>query len=377
MIKSGMDIFILAGARTPFAAWAGGATGAGVKGGALKPLDPFDLGAAALKAAVAKSGLGAERLDKVVFGNMYAVGPHACYGARYVSHRAGLPESVPGLNVSMACGTGLYAVIAAAQDITLGSSQVVASVGADNVSLVRRDVFVPSFNDISCGLHIAKTAETLAKEYGFSRADQDRWALRSHEAALRAQKRGLFDEEITPTGAVAQDDAVLQNPTADFFAKSEPLFDEPGSAATAANTHAVVDGGSALILASRPATAQPLGRYVSGAVIGLAPARMALGSVLAIRKALELAKLKISDIDLFEINETFAAQMLIDIKELGIPEDKVNVNGGALALGHPFAATGARLVLTLLKELERRGLKRGAASICVGGGLGVAVIVER
>lgn len=372
-----MDIFILAGARTPFATWASGTTGTGVKGGALKPLDPFDLGAAALKGAVSKAALPLEKLDKLVFGNMYAVGPHACYGSRYVAHRAGLPENIPGFNVSLACGTGLYAVIAAAQDIALGASNVIAAVGADNVSLVRRDVFVPSFNDISCGLHIAKTAETLAKDHGFSRQDQDRWARRSHEAALRAQRQGFFNEEITPTGAVQEDDAIQQNPTPDFFAKSEPLFDESGSTATAANTHAIVDGGSALILASAASAAKPLGRYVSGAVISLAPTRMALASVPAIGKALELAKLKISDIDLFEINETFAAQMLIDMKELGIPEEKVNVNGGALALGHPFAATGGRLVLTLLKELERRGLKRGVASICIGGGQGVAVVVER
>lgn len=374
------NILILEGARTPFTTWAGGINGTGVKLGALKPLDPFDLGAAALKEAVSRSGVPADKIDRVVFGIMYAVGANACYGARYVSLRAGLPIEVPGLTVGMACGTGLYAVLSSAETIGAGISQIIATGGSDNVSLVRRDVFVPSFRDLACNEHIAKTAQAMAKEFGVSRADQDRWSLRSHQRALAAQKAGYWSEEIAPVPGASADDNILQNPTPEHFAQAKPLF-EDDPCATSANTHGIVDGGAALVLASengaKAAKAAPLGRYVAGAVVGLEPRRMAYASVVAINSALKNAGLSLRDIDLFEINETFAAQMLIDMKELAIPEEKVNVNGGAIALGHPFGGTGPRLVLTLLKELRRRGLKRGVASICVGGGSGVAVVVER
>lgn len=371
------DIFILEGARTPFAAWAGGARGDGRKGGALRPFDPFDLGAAALKGALAKSGLNPGEVGKLIFGNMYQVGSHACYGARYVSHRAGLPARTPCLAVNLACGTGLQALISAASEIELGRADIVAAAGADNVSLVRRDVFIPSFTDISCGLPIALAAQNSARGAGLSRQQQDRWALISHQRANSARGRGVFAEEIAAVGDVKADDAALPDPRPEFFAGSKSLF-ENGDA-THANTHAIVDGGAALILASGKAAAgrNPLGRYLSGIVIGLPAEKMAFASVDAIGRLLKQINLGIGDIDLFEINETFASQMLIDMKELGIPEEKINVNGGALALGHPFAATGLRLALTLLYELRRRNLKRGIASICIGGGLGVAVAVER
>lgn len=372
---------ILAGARTPFATWAGGTKGDGQKGGMLKEKDPFDLGAEALKGALKNAAIPGEALDRVVFGIMYAVGPHACYGARYVSLRAGVPDSVPAVSVSLACGTGLYAFLHAAQEITSGNSSVLAVGGSDVASLVRRDVFIPSFKDAACGLHIALTSQTMATEHGISRAEQDRWAQQSHQRALRARESGIFAEEIVPVGAVLSDDNILEAPSLEHFASSESLFDA-GASATRANTHGIADGASALIMASEEAANRlgardVLGRYVAGAVIGLPPQRMAYSSVLAIRKALAAANMVVSDIDLFEINETFAAQTLIGLKELGIPEDKVNVNGGALALGHAFAGTGCRLILTLLKELGRRGQRRGLASICIGAGQGVAAIVER
>lgn len=372
---------ILAGARTPFATWAGGTKGDGQKGGSLKDRDPFDLGAEALKGALKNARLPGEALDRVVFGIMYAVGPHACYGARYVSLRAGVPDAVPALSVSMACGTGLYAFNHAAHEIVSGNSRVIATGGSDVASLVRRDVFIPSFKDASCGLHIALTSQTMAAENGISRAEQDRWALQSHTRALKARAQGLFALEIVPVGSVLSDDNILDNPTPEHFAGAESLFDDGGSA-TRANTHGISDGASSLLLASEEAAhalgvSDVLGRYVGGAVIGLPPQRMAYSSVLAIRKALAHTRLVVSEIDLFEINETFSAQTLLGLKELGIPEDKVNVNGGALALGHSFAGTGCRLILTLLKELERRKLRRGLASICIGAGQGVAAIVER
>ncbi len=372
------EIFILSGARTPFTAWSSGVNGKGEKGGKLKPYDPFDLGAAALKGAISRSGLEASALDRLVFGNMYHVGPHACYGARYVGHRAGLTQETPCLTVSCACGTGLQAVISASREIVAGGSQVCGTGGTDNASLIQRKVFVPSFIDISCGLHIAKTAEDLAKEYGFSREDQDRWALRSHSLALKAHAARA--EEIIPVGEVTEDDAILSEPTLKHFSDAELFFKEEGRSVTHANIHGVVDGASALILASgkgaKDSKTAPLGRLLAGEYVGLAPKKMAYASVPAIHRALGSAGLDISDIDLFEINETFAAQVLIDVKELDIPQEKVNVNGGAIALGHPFAGSGCRMVLSLLGELRRRRLKRGVASICVGGAQGIAVVVE-
>ncbi|MBI2070304.1 MAG: thiolase family protein [Elusimicrobia bacterium] len=373
-------VYILTGARTPFAAWASGKTGAGQAGGALKPYDPFDLGAAALKGALEKSGLEPQRLDRVVFGNMYHVGAHACYGGRYVALRAGVPPEIPALTTNMACGAGLHAVLEAAQDVAGGEAALIAAAGADNISLVpRREIFVPSFKDLGCGRAISKTADELAGEFNISREAQDQWALRSHARAGLARRQGRLGDEITPVGATTQDDNMLDEPNLNYFAQSRP-FGDIGSV-TPANTHGLVDGGSALILADEKTThawgKKPLGRILAGAFAATTPERMAWASVPAIRAALKRAGLTIEQIDLFEINETFAAQTLIDIRELDIPEDKVNVNGGSIALGHPFGGTGGRLVLGLLLELGRRGLKRGAASICVGGGQGVAIVVER
>lgn len=372
--------WILAGARTPFAAWAHGKTGDGKPGGALAELDPFDLGAAAAQGALARAGLPAEKIERVVFGNMYHAGAHACYGARYVGLRAGAPESAPCLTVSMACGSGLYALIAAAKDAASGEAGLILTGGADSVSRLRRDVFVPSFTDVSIQRPIGKAAEELAAEYGVTREAQDRWALRSHRLAGEARAAGRLGEELVSAGGASADDAILGASAREAVESAAPAYG-PGGTVTGRNTHAIVDGGSALLLGSEAAMKawgrEPLGRFVAGAVAATPPARMGYASVPAVREALRRASLSAKDVDLFEINETFAAQMLIDMRELGLPEEKVNVNGGSIALGHPFAATGGRLVLGLLLELKRRRLKRGVASICVGGGQGVAVVVER
>ena len=369
------ETLILAGARTPFAAWAHGTTGRGTPGGAFKDLDPFDLGAAALKGALARAGMRPERPGFVAFGNMYQVGPHGCYGARYVTHRAGCRPETTGAAVSLACGTGLLALKTAADAIASGDAEVAAAVGADAPSRLRRDIFVPSFTDISCGLHIAKTAETLAVEQKVSREVLDGWAYRSHFKAK--ESRALLAAEIVPTGGLDSDDAVMEDPNPERFAAARLLFADGSTLMTHANVHGIVDGGAALILSSASAApGRALGRLASTALVGVPPERMAYAAVPAVLQALERARWRVSDVDLWEINETFAAQVLLDAAELRIKEEIINVRGGAIALGHPFGATGLRLVLSLLLELRRRGKRRGCAAISVGGGLGIAACVE-
>lgn len=369
------EVLVLAGARTPFATWSHGVAGNGAPGGALKEFDPQELGAAALAAALTRAGLAPRDLGFAAFGNMYQVGPQGCYGARYVTYRAGCPPETTGVAVSLACGTGLLALTTAAEAVERGEAPYAAAVGADAPSRLRRDVFVPSFHDLSCGKHIARTAQERAAEAGLSREEMDAWALRSHRLALAASARRA--EEIVPFGGVRDDDAILSEPSAGRLAEAKPLFGEGPAVMTHGNVHAIVDGGAALVLASaKTAKGRALGRLVSSALVGVAPERMAYAAVPAARKALERARWRAGEVDLWELNETFAAQVLLDRAELGIDAERVNPNGGALALGHPFGATGVRLVHGLLLELRRRGRRRGVAAISVGGGLGVSVCVE-
>ncbi len=369
------DILIMAGARTPFAAWSFGTTGRGTPGGALKELDPQDLAAAALKGALSAASLAPRDIQFIAFGNMYQVGPYGCYGARYVGHRAGCPAETTGVAVNLACGTGLLAFITAASAISRGEASIAAAVGADTPSRLRRDIFVPSFTDISCGKHIAKTAEERAGEAGLARAAMDAWAWKSHARARAAGK--LRAAEIVPVAGLAEDDAVLEDASPERFATAKHLFSDGTTTMTHANVHGIVDGGAALILTSaKTAKGRALGRLVSSALVGVPPERMAYAAVPAVRKALEQARWRASEVDVWEINETFAAQVLLDQAELAIDTERVNPNGGAIALGHPFGATGVRLVHTLLLELRRRSRRRGVAAISVGGGLGIAVCVE-
>jgi acetyl-CoA C-acetyltransferase len=369
------ETLILAGARTPFATWSHGTTGDGSPGGAFKDSDPFDLGAAALTGALTRSGVAPSELGFVAFGNMYQVGAHGCYGARYVTHRAGCPPEVPGAAVNLACGTGLLALKTAAEVVTRGDAAFVAAVGADAPSRLRRDVFVPSFVDLSCGKHIAKTAEERAREGGLTRADADAYAEQSHARA--AASAAKLAEEIVPFAGRVSDDAVRRAPAADFFSASRALFDDGSDMMTHANVHGIVDGGSALILAApKAARGRALGRLVSTALVGTPPERMAYAAVPAARLALERARWSARDVDVWEINETFAVQVLLDAFELRIPSESLNPSGGAISLGHPFGATGIRLVLTALHELRRRGRRRALAAISVGGGLGIAACVE-
>ena len=389
-------VLVLGGARTPFAEWVGGKNGLGRPGGAFKEISALELGAIALRGALEKSKVSPREVEHVVFGNALQTSPDAIYGARHVSLRAGLPVEVPALTVSRICGSGLQAAVTGAGLIRLGEAQVVAVGGTENLSqapyVVRgvrggvklkhlefEDYFLAALYDPLCGLVMAQTAEHLAGRYGISRQEQDRYAQRSHREALRALQSGLFKEEIVPVGAVFEDDHCVPDCSLEKLSKLSPFFSKDGFV-TAGNASGMVDGACALVLASeetaRSRNLPALGRLVSWAAVGVDPKEMGIGPVPAARKALEKAGLRLEEIDLFEINEAFAAQYLAVEKELGIDRDKVNVNGGAIALGHPLAATGARLILTLLGELRRRKSRLGLASVCIGGGQGIAVILE-
>lgn len=370
------DILVLEGARTPFAVWKSGTRPDGSPGGLLQAFDPHDLAAAAVAAAVERAGVPKDAVDYLVFANSFHAGAHGVYSGRYVTGRAKLPLTTLSHAVNLGCGAGLQAVASALDLLELGKARIAAACGADTPSQVPRNVFVPAFKDRSCDRHIAETAQDRAAERGVRRAEQDRWALESHRRAFAA--RAKHREEIVPLNGLDYDDAVRENPKPEDFANAKPLFE--GSNATHGNTHAIVDGGSAILLAEASAAgkakARPLGRLVATAQVVLAPENMALGSAEATRTVLAARGLKLSDVDLFDINETFASQTLVCIQELGLSADRVNPNGGALAFGHPFAGSGCRQVLSLLKELKRRGAKRGVASVCVGGGAGIAALVE-
>jgi acetyl-CoA acyltransferase 2 len=388
------QVFVLGGARTPMTTHVG----------ALKDFSAIDLGAIASKAALARSGTKAEWVDHVVFGNVQQSSVDAHYGARHVGLKAGLPIEVPALTVNRLCGSGIQAVISGAQHIQLDEAGFVLAGGMENMSQVPHvirgarsgfklgqgkleDWLWEGLNDPYAGCSMAITAENCATKYGITRQESDAYALRSQQLAHQAWTSGAMKEEVTPVEIkskkgvtlIEQDDHMRPDTTMEILAKLPTVFKKDG-VVTAGNASGIVDGAAALVIAGEDAAkargAKPLGRIVSWATVGVEPTMMGMGPAPAIRKALERAKMNLADLDLIEINEAFAPQYLACEKELGLNRDKVNVNGGAIAIGHPLGASGARLVLTLLMELRRRGKKFGVASACIGGGQGIALIVE-
>jgi len=387
-------VFILGGARTPMTTHVG----------ALKDFSAIDLGAIASKAALERSGAQPAWIDHVVFGNVQQSSVDAHYGARHVGLKAGLPIEVPALTVNRLCGSGIQAVISGAQQIQLDEAGFVLAGGMENMSQVPHvirgarsgfklgqgkleDWLWEGLNDPYAGCSMAITAENCATKYGITREEADAYALRSQQLAHKAWTSGAMKEEVTPVEIkskkgvtlIEQDDHMRPDTTMEILAKLPTVFKKDG-VVTAGNASGIVDGAAALVIAGEDAAkargAKPLGRILSWATVGVEPTLMGMGPAPAIRKALERAKLSLNDLDLIEINEAFAPQYLACEKELGLNRDKVNVNGGAIAIGHPLGASGARLVLTLLMELRRRGKKYGVASACIGGGQGIALIVE-
>ncbi|MEK7467589.1 MAG: acetyl-CoA C-acetyltransferase [Planctomycetota bacterium] len=392
------DLVILAGARTAMAEYVGTPGG-----GAFKDVSANELGAHAIKAALERAKVKPEAVEHVVMGNAMQTGADSIYGARHAALKAGIPNTVPALTVNRLCGSGVQSIISSAQMILTGEIEVAVAGGMENMSQaphvirgmrgqglrlgqqpVIEDSLMVNLLDGFCGLYMAQTAEKLAKQYGITRQAQDEFAMRSHKEGTRAVQSGIFKEEIIPValkkGLWDKDDHIKPETSLEQLAALNPAFGKDGTV-TAGNASGIVDAGAAVVLTTaKRAKADglaPIGRIVSWATVGVDPSIMGIGPAPAIRKACERAGLKLDQIDLFEINEAFSAQYLAVEKELGLDRSKANVNGGAVAIGHPLAATGTRLVITLLGELKRRGKKFGVASACIGGGQGIAMIVER
>jgi acetyl-CoA C-acetyltransferase len=386
------DIFVVDGARTPFGAF----------GGSFKEVSATDLGVVAARGAIERSGIAPERVQHVIFGNVIQTSPDAVYLARHVGLKAGVPEEVSALTVNRLCGSGLQAMISGAQAMLLGEADVVLAGGTENMSQapyqVRgarwglrlgsaefQDYLWESLTDSYCGCDMANTAENLADRYGITRQEVDEYALRSQRTAAEAQHKCYFSAEIVPVTVqgkkgpveVTQDEHPRPDTTPEALARLQPVFRKDG-VVTAGNASGIVDGAAAVVLATEDGLygPRPLGRILSWATVGVDPRVMGIGPARAIPAALERAGLKLEDMDLIEVNEAFAPQYLAVERELELNRDVVNVNGGAIAIGHPLGASGARLGLTLLYELRRRGGRYGVASACIGGGQGIAVIFE-
>lgn len=389
------DVFILGGKRTAMAEYVG----------ALKDISAIDLGAVAAKGALECTGVAADEVDHTIIGNALQTSGDAIYGARHVALKAGVPFDRPALTVNRLCGSGIQSIISGAQMIQLGEVETALVGGMESMSqaphVIRgarsgfplgggklEDSLMVALLDTYCNTPMAGTAENLARKFEISREAQDEYALRSQQEAKRALDAGYFAEEIVPVDVTTRktttrfevDDHLRPETTLEGLGKLRPAFAKDGFV-TAGNASGIVDGAAALIICGedylKRRDAKPRGRIVSWAYAGVEPELMGIGPVPATRQALDKAGLKLSDIDLIEVNEAFAAQYLAVEKELGLDRAKTNVNGGAIALGHPLGATGTRLVITILNELHRRSARYGLATACIGGGQGIAMIIER
>ena len=388
------DIVIVDGARTPF----------GNFGGALKDISAIDLAVVAAKAAMTRSRVEPSKIDNIVFGNVMQTSADGIYGARHVGLRAGCPIDTPALTVNRLCGSGLQAIVSGAQSLLLGEATYVLAGGMENMSqaphVIRgarwglglgqgklEDALWEGLTDSYNGMPMAITAENLAKRYEISRQQADEFSLKSQAGAAKAVESGFFAEEIVPvqvagkkgTMTVDKDEGPRPLVTMEQLAKLPARFIKDGII-TPGNASGITDGASAVVLTTaaqaRKDGLSPIGRIVAWGVVGVDPDVMGIGPAFAIPQALDRAGLKLDDVDVVEINEAFAPQVLACVDELGLDPDRLNPNGGAIALGHPLGASGTRITYTLLHELRRRKKKYGVASACIGGGQGIAGVVE-
>ncbi|MFN3240798.1 MAG: acetyl-CoA C-acetyltransferase [Planctomycetota bacterium] len=395
------DLVIVGGARTAMAEYSG------TPGfGKFKDVSAIDLGAHAAKAALERAGVKPEQVDETFVGNAAQSSSDAIYGARHVALKAGVPHTKPALTVNRLCGSGIQSVVSAAHSMLLGESKMCLAGGMENMSQVPHvirgaregfrfgqeqkieDLLFAALYDPFCKFFMAQTAENVAKKVGISREEQDEYALRSHQLGAAAVKAGKFAAEIAPLTVqkgrkefvVDSDDHIKPETTLEGLQKLRPAFGKDGTV-TAGNASGIVDG-AAMLVVTTAEHAKELGLDVkakikSWGIAGVEPEVMGLGPVPSIQQACQKADIQVSDLDLIEINEAFSGQYLGCEKELGLDRDKCNVNGGAIALGHPLGATGTRLLLTLVREMEETGKALGCASACIGGGQGIAMILER
>ena len=401
------DVVIVGGARTPFCEWSGGKRGDGKVGGALKTVSAQDLGALAIQGALEKTGTAPESVDHVVMGYALQTCSQSIYGARHAGLKGGIPQEVPMLTLSRICGSGIQSIVSGAQMIMLGEATTVVSGGMENLSqaphILRggrdgwklgrspkvEDYMMTNLQDMTCGLFMAQTSDELCRRKGVTREEIDAFAARSHARVAQSIEQDVFENEVVPVTISSRqgdtvvthkdEDHVVRGTTEESLAKLPTAFGQE-SFVTAGNASGVVDGAAAVVIKSATQAKEdgnePLARIVSWGIVGLEPAIMSYGPVPSSRKALEKAGLSVEDIDRWEINEAFAGQAVACIKDLGLDVEKVNVNGGAVGLGHPLAATGTRLVLTLAHELKRCGGRYGVATACIGGGQGIAMVIE-
>jgi acetyl-CoA C-acetyltransferase len=389
------DVVVLSGVRTAV----------GKYGGSLKDLPPADLGAAVVREAVSRSGVEPAEVGHTVFGNVIHTETRDMYLSRVASVNGGLPVETPAFTLNRLCGSGLQAIVSAAQLVMLGDVDVAVAGGSENMSrglygvpamrwgarmgpTEAQDMMVGALTDPFDDCHMGVTAENVAAKWGISREDQDALAVQSHQRAAKATAEGRFKEQILPielksrkgTQVFDTDEHIRADASMEGMAKLKPVFNREGSV-TAGNAAGINDAASAVVLADSTYAERkglrPMGRLVAYAHAGVEPRYMGIGPVPAVRLVLEKANLKVDDIDVFEVNEAFAAQALAVVRDLSLPEDRTNPNGSGVSLGHPIGATGCILTVKALYELERTGGRRALVTMCIGGGQGIAAIFER
>lgn len=390
-----METYIVDGARTAF----------GTFGGALKDVTDIDLGVAATEEALKRSGIQASNVDEIIFGNIIHTSSSSAYLARHIGLKSGMSESSSALTLNRLCGSGLQSIVSAAQSIASGDAKVVVAGGTENMSLAPHvlrgtrfgspnkapkvdDMLWETLTDNYIGCGMGMTAENLAEKYSISREEQDQFSVESQEKAIAARDSGRFAEEIVPVKLKGRkgkevifdtDEHIREGASVEGLAKLKPAFKKDGTV-TPGNASGINDGAAAVLVASEEYVSEhnlkPLAKIVTWGVAGVDPNIMGIGPVPASKKALEKAGLSLEDIGLFEFNEAFASQSIAVMKELGVDKEKVNVNGGAIALGHPVGASGARITYSLALEMRKRNVKYGLASLCIGGGQGIAIILE-
>lgn len=390
------DVYLIEGARTAFTAFTG----------SFATVSAIQLGTVTAVEALNRSKVAPEDVDAVFYGNVIATGKDAAYTARHIALLAGLPEEIPALTLNRLCGSGLQSVISGAQEIQLGESQIVLAGGTENMSqapfsnfeqrsqsskmgnIQFEDMLQATLTDQYTGMGMGMTAENLAEKYAITREQQDAYAVLSHERAAASQQADVFAREIVPvqvptrkgTRVIEQDEQIRPDTTVEQMAQLQPVFKRQGTV-TAASASSINDGAASIVLASGQAIEekglQPLAKIISYAAVGVDPNYMGIGPVPAIKRALVRANLTIDDIDLFEINEAFAAQYLAVEQELQLDRNRVNVHGGAIALGHPVGASGTRVLLSAAHTLHERQERYAVVSLCIGGGQGIAMIIER